>query len=301
MELSFKVEAEESIRLDKYLANKLEEMTRTQIQALIETGCILVNGKVVKPSYVVKPGDFVEIEIPELIPSEIVPEDIPLDIYYEDSDLIVINKPAGLVVHPAAGNPNGTLVNALLHHCGDLSGIGGVTRPGIVHRLDKGTSGLLVACKNDFAHRALSRDFAKHRVTRKYHAVVHGVIEHNFGRIEAPIGRSLQDRKLMAVVERGKDAVTNFRVLERFSENTYLELALETGRTHQIRVHMQYIGHPVVGDHQYGKKKDTYPQILLHAKTLGFTHPRTGKHMEWSSPLPDYFENYLNEQRKKDS
>lgn len=301
MELNILIETDENQRLDKYLAAKLEWMTRTQIKALIEDGFILVNGRIVKASYPVKRGDLVEVTVPDPEDSWLEPENIPLDVYYEDSDLLVINKPAGMVVHPAAGNRSGTLVNALLHHCKDLSGIGGIHRPGIVHRLDKGTSGLLVACKNDFAHRSLSKSFARRQVTRKYHAVVHGLIPHNYGRIEAPIGRSPQDRKLMAVMEGGRDAATNFRVLERFSEHSYLELSLETGRTHQIRVHMQYIGHPVVGDPQYGRKKDPVRQVLLHAQALGFNHPRTGKYLEWSAPLPDYFETHLNQLRKKDS
>lgn len=298
MELELLIENAENLRLDKYLASKLEGMTRTQIQSLIEDGNILVNGKAAKASYTVKNGDAVRVIIPEAEPCEIKPENIPLDIYYEDSDLLVINKPAGMVVHPAAGNYSGTLVNALLYHCGDLSGINGILRPGIVHRLDKDTSGLLVACKNDFTHRVLSKDFANRKVTRRYHALVHGVIEHNLGRIDAPIGRSPLDRKLMAVVEGGRRAVTNFQVLERFPENTYLELALETGRTHQIRVHLKYIGYPVVGDPQYGLKKEILPTgQLLHAKTLGFTHPRTGKYLEWTSPLPKEFEEYLNKLR----
>lgn len=203
MELNILIETDENQRLDKYLAAKLEWMTRTQIKALIEDGFILVNGRIVKASYPVKRGDLVEVTVPDPEDSWLEPENIPLDVYYEDSDLLVINKPAGMVVHPAAGNRSGTLVNALLHHCKDLSGIGGIHRPGIVHRLDKGTSGLLVACKNDFAHRSLSKSFARRQVTRKYHAVVHGLIPHNYGRIEAPIGRSPQDRKLMAVMEGG--------------------------------------------------------------------------------------------------
>lgn len=300
MELELLIQEDENIRIDKYLASQLEGMTRAQIQNLIETENILVNGKTVKASYLVKAGDLINIVVPEPIPSEIKPEPIPLDVFYEDADLIVVNKPSGMVVHPAAGNYEGTLVNALLHHCQDLSGIGGTLRPGIVHRIDKDTSGLLVACKNDYTHRALSRAFANKQVTRKYHALVHGVIDHNYGRIDAPIGRDPQNRKLMAVVEDGKDAVTNFQVLERFPEHTYLELALETGRTHQIRVHLKYIGYPVVGDPYYGLRRDKSPYgQYLHAETLGFVHPRTKKYLEWSAPLPEYFQEYLNNLRNE--
>jgi len=287
---------EVDIRLDKYLIDYLPEMTRTQIQQMIENEEILVNNKPTKPSYKLRVNDEVVVKYVEPKTLDIKSEEIPLDIYYEDSDLIVVNKPTGMVVHPAFGNYEGTLVNALMHHCKDLSTINGVIRAGIVHRIDKETSGLLVACKNDFTHKNLSKQFSSKTVTRKYIAIVHGVINHNLGRVDAPIGRSKEDRKLMAIVEEGKHAATNFKVIERFKDHTLLELSLETGRTHQIRVHMKYIGFPVVGDPQYGLRKDksNYGQYL-HAKTLGFIHPRTNEYMEFNSPLPDYFLEYLDE------
>lgn len=284
------------IRIDKYLIDYLEEVTRTQIQLMIDNEEILVNNKPTKASYKLRANDEVLIKLVEPKLLDIESEDIPLDIYYEDSDLIVVNKPSGMVVHPAFGNYKGTLVNALMHHCKDLSSINGVVRAGIVHRIDKETSGLLVACKNDFTHKNLSKQFSAKSVTRKYYAIVHGVINHNLGKIEAPIGRSKEDRKLMGIVENGKPAITNFNVIERFKDHTLVELVLETGRTHQIRVHMKYIGFPVVGDPQYGLRKDKSEHgQYLHAKTLGFIHPRTNKYMEFDSPLPDYFIEYLNE------
>jgi 23S rRNA pseudouridine1911/1915/1917 synthase len=293
-----KVVEDVDIRLDKYLIEHLDDMTRTQIQQMITNLEILVNNKPTKPAYKLRSNDVILVKIVDPVPLEIESEDIPLDIYYEDSDLIVVNKPSGMVVHPAFGNYKGTLVNALMHHCKDLSSINGVIRAGIVHRIDKDTSGLLVACKNDFTHKNLSKQFSSKSVTRKYIALVHGIINHNLGKIEAPIGRSKEDRKLMTVIENGKPAVTNFKVLERFKEHTLVELSLETGRTHQIRVHMKYIGFPVVGDPQYGLKKDKskYGQYL-HAKILGFIHPRRNKYLEFDSPLPDYFIEYLNDLR----
>ena len=242
-----KYEGQLNSRLDKYLVSELDEMTRNQIQRLINDGQVSVNGAHVKASYLLKENDLIEVCIPEPTRDDIEPENIPLDIYYEDQDIIVINKASGMVVHPAPGNYHGTLVNALLYHCQDLSGIGGVLRAGIVHRLDKDTSGLLVACKNDTAHRHLSLQFMNKEVTRIYYALVHGVINHNLGKIDAPIGRSRLNWQMMAIMEDGKQAVTNFRVLERFTDFTLVELALETGRTHQIRVHLKYIGFPVVG------------------------------------------------------
>ena len=293
------VEEDQTIRIDKYLFNELEDVTRTQIQLMIATKDILVNKEEVKPSYLLKKDDVIEIIFRDAVPNEVVAEDIPLDIYYEDSDLIVVNKPSGMVVHPASGNYSGTLVNALMYHCHDLSGINGVIRAGIVHRIDKDTSGLIVACKNDFTHKNLSIQFMNKEVSRKYNALAHGIINHNFGKIEAPIGRSPQNRQLMAVVEGGKHAITHFKVLERFAKYTLVELSLETGRTHQIRVHMKYIGFPIVGDPNYGPKNviGDHGQFL-HAKTLGFIHPRTNEYMEWDSPLPDYFTQYLEELRK---
>lgn len=285
-------------RLDKYLSSELDELSRTQIQDIIKSGNVLINKIKAKASTIVQTNDEVEITIPDPVTLDIVPENIPLDIYYEDSDVIVVNKPSGMVVHPAVGNYSGTLVNALMYHCKDLSGINGVIRAGIVHRIDKDTSGLLVSCKNDFAHRSLSEQFFHKTVKRKYYAICYGVIEHNYGKIDAPIGRSKDNRQKMGVVEGGKHAVTNFKVLERFDGFTFIELELETGRTHQIRVHMNFIGHPLVGDPLYGPKKviGDHGQFL-HAKTLGFMHPHTNEFLEFSSPLPDYFEEFLNELR----
>lgn len=300
MDKVIKITEDIDLRLDKYLIDIIEDKTRTQIQLMIENDEILVNNEPTKASYKLRKDDEILIIFEEPVNLDIIPEDIPLDVFYEDKDLIVVNKPSGMVVHPAFGNYQGTLVNALMHHCKDLSGINGVIRAGIVHRLDKDTSGLIVACKNDFTHKNLSKQFSDRTVTRKYIAIVHGIINHNLGKVEAPIGRSKEDRKLMGVVENGRLAITNFRVLERFSNHTLVELSLETGRTHQIRVHMKYIGYPVVGDPQYGLKKDKSDHgQYLHAQTLGFIHPRTKEYMEFNSDLPDYFEAYLNELREE--
>ena len=301
MELKlFKVEQEDAnIRRDKFLSKELEDISRTQIQDIIKSGKVLVNEKPSKASTIIFENDIIQIEIPDPVEVEILAEDIPLDIYYEDKDVIVVNKESGMVVHPAVGNYSGTMVNALMYHCKDLSGIGGVIRAGIVHRIDKETSGLLVSCKSDLAHKSLSEQFLNKTVKRKYYAVCHGEINHNFGKIEAPIGRDPQNRQKMAVVEGGKHAVTHFKVLERFNGFTLLELQLETGRTHQIRVHMAYIGFPVCGDPLYGPKKVIGKNgQYLHAKTLGFIHPRTGEELEFDSPLPDFFEEFLEELRK---
>jgi 23S rRNA pseudouridine1911/1915/1917 synthase len=255
---------------------------------------IKVNNEEARASYKPRRGDVIEITIREQIPQDILPEPIPLDIIYEDDDIIIVNKPQGLVVHPATGNYSGTLVNALMHHCQQLSNVNGIIRAGIVHRIDKDTSGLLVACKTDDAHRRVSMQFKKKLVTRVYETLVHGVIVHDTGRIDAPIGRHLDNRKLMAVTAGGKPAVTHFKVIERFAGHTRLELRLETGRTHQIRVHLQYIGYPVVGDPYYGAKKDENKNgQFLHAKILGIYHPRTGEFMQWEAPPPDYFQEYL--------
>ena len=290
---------EEANRIDKYLANELEDVTRSQVQLLINDEKVLVNNKVVKCNYILKTNDEIYVEIPDPVVADIKPENIPLDIYYEDSDVIVINKPSGMVVHPGNGNYEHTLVNALMYHCQDLSSINGTIRAGIVHRIDKDTSGLLVACKNDFAHKELSKQFMNKTVSRKYYAICYGVIPHNQGKIDAPIGRNPQNRQQMAVVENGKHAVTHFKVLERFDKYTLCEMVLETGRTHQIRVHMKYIGYPLVGDPLYGPRNviGDHGQFL-HAKTLGFTHPRTNKFIEFTSPLPDYYEEFLNELRR---
>ena len=274
-------------RIDKILVKALTDFSRTQIQMLIQDGHVLVNGKAIKASYKVEVNDEVMVHIPEPESTDILAEDIPLDIVYEDQDVIVVNKPTGMIVHPSAGIYKGTLVNALLYHCHDLSGINGVMRPGIVHRIDKETSGLLMVAKNDMAHASLSEQLQEHTVIRRYLALVHGLISHEFGRIEAPIGRDPKDRQKMTCTDKNaKDAITNFKVLERFKDMTLVECRLETGRTHQIRVHMQYIGHPVYGDPQYGLKRDdtTYGQYL-HAKILGFVHPRTGEDMYFESEL----------------
>lgn len=287
-------------RLDKFISDEIEEMSRNSAQILIKSNNVLVNGKCEKASYILKLGDKIEISVPDPVTDDIVAEDIPLDIYYEDSDVIVINKPSGMVVHPAVGNLHGTLVNALMYHCKDLSAINGVIRAGIVHRIDKDTSGLLVACKNDFSHQDLSQQFFNKTVKRKYYAICIGEINHNLGKIDAPIGRDPKNRQMMAVVDNGKHAVTHFKVLERFKGYTLVELQLETGRTHQIRVHMKYIGFPLLGDPLYGPKKvEGEHGQFLHAKTLGFVHPRTKELLEFDSPLPDYFKEKLEELRNK--
>ena len=289
----------EELRIDKYLASELDDMTRTQIQLLITDKNVTVNGNVVKSNYKLKLDDMIEITIPDPVECDILPENIPLDVYYEDEDLIVINKPSGMVVHPGNGNYEHTLVNALMYHCKDLSSINGVNRPGIVHRIDKDTSGLIVACKNDFSHKELSKQFMDKTVSRKYYAICHGVITHNQGKIDAPIGRNPDNRQQMGVVENGKYAKTHFKVLERFEKYTLCEMQLETGRTHQIRVHMKYIGFPVAGDPLYGPRKVVGNNgQYLHAKTLGFVHPRTGQYMEFDSPLPDFYEEFLKELRE---
>lgn len=288
-------------RIDKVLVKELSEMSRTQIQLLISDGNVLVNKKVIKASYKLEKNDDIAVHIPEPENTDILPENIPLNVVYEDSDVIVVNKPTGMIVHPSAGIYTGTLVNALLYHCTDLSGINGVTRPGIVHRIDKETSGLLMVAKNDKAHQSLSEQLQEHTVTRRYLALVHGLIPHEFGRIEAPIGRDINDRQKMTCTDKNsKDAITNFKVVERFKDMTLVECRLETGRTHQIRVHMQYIGHPVYGDPQYGQRRDdtTHGQFL-HAKILGFIHPTTGEEMIFDSELPDFFEEKLAELRSE--
>lgn len=298
-ELNFIYENEDSIRLDKYLVEMIPEESRTNIQNLIKANNVLVNEESVKANYKLVNGDEIEVIIPEPVLDTVLPEDIPLEVVYEDEDIIVINKESGLVVHPGAGNRDGTLVNALLFHCKDLSGINGIIRAGIVHRIDKDTSGLIVACKNDLAHRNLAKQFEKKEVTRKYHAICYGVIPHNLGRIDAPIARSKTNRQMMGIMEKGKNAVTNFKVIERLKEFTYLELQLETGRTHQIRVHMKYIEFPILGDPVYGPRNVYGEQgQFLHAKTLGFRHPRTNKFMKFESDIPIYFKEFIEEQKK---
>ena len=289
----------EDDRLDKYIASELEEMSRNSVQILIKNNNVLVNGKVEKANYILKNGDKIEISIEDPVESDILPENIPLDIYYEDNDVIVVNKPDGMVVHPAVGNTSHTLVNALMYHCKDLSAINGVIRAGIVHRIDKDTSGLLVACKNDFAHQSLSNQFFNKEVKKIYYAICIGEIPHNLGKIDAPIGRDIQNRQMMTVTENGKRAITHFKVIERFKGYTLLEINLETGRTHQIRVHMKYIGYPLLGDPIYGPRKveGSHGQFL-HAKVLGFKHPRTGEFIQFESPLPDYFNEKIEELKK---
>lgn len=295
------IEEQSGKRIDKVLAQMLPDFSRTQIQQLITGGHVCVNDKVVKASYKVESQDEVLVHIPEPESSDILPENIPLKIVYEDQDVIVVDKPSGMIVHPSAGIYTGTLVNALLYHCQDLSGINGVMRPGIVHRIDKETSGLLMVAKNDMAHQSLSEQLQEHTVTRRYLALVHGLIPHEFGRIEAPIGRDPHDRQKMTCTDKNaKEAITNFKVLERFKDMSLVECRLETGRTHQIRVHMQYIGYPVYGDPQYGlRRDDTTHGQYLHAKILGFIHPRTGEEMYFESDLPDYFEEKLTELRNQ--
>jgi 23S rRNA pseudouridine1911/1915/1917 synthase len=289
-------EGEAGKRLDVFLAGEAEDCTRSHIQKLIADGFTAVNGVTARASYKVKQGDLIRLEIPEPEGMETKAENIPLEIFYEDSDIIVINKPRGMVVHPAAGNYSGTVVNALLHHCGDLSGIGGVLRPGIVHRLDKDTSGLIMVAKNDAAHVSLARQLKDRQVTRIYLALVHGRVKEQAGVIEAPIGRDPKNRQKMAVVHKNaKQATTNYRVLKHFNEYTYLELKLETGRTHQIRVHLSFIGHPVVGDLKYGPSRPHFDLKgqFLHAAVLGFKHPRTGACLKFEAPLPDELEAVL--------
>lgn len=288
-------------RIDKLLMIYLGDMSRTQIQQLIRQQHVKINGNIIKASYKVEAGDQCEVSIPEPESTDILPENIPLDIVYEDSDVVVVNKPSGMIVHPSAGIYSGTLVNALLYHCRDLSGINGVMRPGIVHRIDKETSGLLMVAKNDLSHQSLSEQLQEHTVIRRYLALVHGLIPHEFGRIEAPIGRDPRDRQKMTCTDKNaKEAITNFKVIERFRDMSLVECRLETGRTHQIRVHMQYIGHPVYGDPQYGlKRDDTTHGQYLHAKILGFIHPRTKEEMYFESELPDYFSEKLAQLRQE--
>ena len=284
-------------RLDRWLSEQLDELSRSYIQKLIDDGAVLLNGHPAKAGGRLDTGDQVEITLPQSIEPDILPEDIPLDIVYEDEDVIVVNKPKGMVVHPAAGHYTGTLVNALMYHCGDsLSGINGVARPGIVHRIDKDTTGLIIACKNDHAHMRISEQLKAHTITRRYRAIVCGVLKEDNGTITGNIARHRTDRKRMAVVSAGgREAVTHYHVLERFKKYTYVECRLKTGRTHQIRVHMSHIGHPLLGDTVYGSAKDPYKLDgqCLHAMVLGFVHPTSGEYMEFTAPLPEYFERLL--------
>ena len=294
-------ELAEGERIDKYLSMLMPEMSRSYLQKLISGGCVTVGGKKVKASYRLSTGDTLRITVPDPVIPEILPEPIPLDIVYEDKDLLIVNKPKGMVVHPAPGHYTGTLVNALMYHCkDDLSGINGMMRPGIVHRIDKDTTGLLIVCKNDMAHKAIADRLAVHDITRAYRAVVYNNIKDDEGTIDAPIGRMAADRKKMGIDPRnGRHAVTHYRVLERFGSSTYIECRLETGRTHQIRVHMASIGHPLLGDTVYGPARDKYnlQGQALHAMTIGFIHPGTGQYVSFEAPLPEYFEKLLQKLR----
>lgn len=288
-------------RIDKYISLQNEDWSRSQVQTWIKEGRVTVDGEPVKNNYKLQAENELTLRVPPPREMAILPEPMPLDIVYEDSDVVVVNKPRGLVVHPAPGHYSGTLVNGLLAHCKDLSGINGVLRPGIVHRIDKDTSGLLMVAKNDKAHMGLAEQLKEHSVNRTYVAIVHGVIQHEMGTIEAPIGRDPKNRQQMAVVfENSKHAVTHFIVQERFKDYTLVELKLETGRTHQIRVHMKYIDHPLAGDPKYGPKQTLELNgQALHAKTLGFVHPRTGERLEFEAPLPEDLEQtiaYLRQQ-----
>lgn len=292
---------EEGERIDKYLSETLTDYSRSYLKNLIDEGRVQVAGKIVKGSFKVYNGAAITVNLPPVKDVKILPEDIPLDILYEDEDVILVNKPKGMVVHPAAGHYTGTLVNALMFHCRDnLSGINGELRPGIVHRIDMDTTGVVIACKNDAAHRFIAEQLKEHSIKRKYQAIVYGTFKENEGRIEGAIGRSKTDRKKMAIVPNGKPAVTHYKVLKNFSSpngNNYahIECELETGRTHQIRVHMTSIGHPLLGDNVYGVAKNPFKLDgqTLHAEMLGFIHPRTKEYMEFHAPLPDYFTKLL--------
>jgi len=294
---------ESGARLDLFLAGRFAQFTRSRIKNMIDEGFACVNGKAARAGQKLSAGDAVELDVPELREASAQPEDIPMDIVYEDGSLLVLNKPRGLVVHPAAGNGSHTLVNALLHHCADLSGIAGELKPGIVHRIDKDTTGLLVVAKSDEAHLSLSRQIGEKSAKRIYLALVEGNISEDHGRVDAPLGRSLMDRKKIAVVKDGRQAATEYFVLERFGDCTLVECHLETGRTHQIRVHMKHIGHPVVGDPVYGVRKQRFnlEGQLLHAAKLEFTHPVTGERMRFEAPLPEDFQRILDSLRRRNN
>lgn len=293
----YTISKEDEGRIDKFLSENMSDVSRSFIQKIIKDGKVLVDGQVIKANYKLKEEDEIRVIIPEPIELNIEGEDIPLDILYEDSELLVVNKPKGMVVHPSAGHYSGTLVNALMFHCkNQLSGINGVMRPGIVHRIDMDTTGSLLVCKTDFAHQNLAQQLKEHTITRKYHAIVHGNIKEDEGTVEGSIGRHPVDRKKMSMnAKNGKDAITHYQVLERFGNYTYIECQLETGRTHQIRVHMASIKHPLLGDMVYGPAKSPFKLQgqTLHAKILGFEHPRTGEYLEIDAPLPEYFTKLL--------
>lgn len=297
-EITDELEYLQGERIDKALSVLVDSVSRSFVQKLIREGAVFVGEKPVKANYRLRIDDVVSFELPENEEPDILPEDIPLSILYEDEDILVVDKPKGMVVHPAAGHYSGTLVNAAMYHCGNsLSGINGVMRPGIVHRIDRDTTGSLVICKNDMAHRALAEQFKVHSITRKYRAICMGVLKEDEGTIHKPLARDPKDRKRMAVTMKGngKDAVTHYRVLERLRNHTYIECELETGRTHQIRVHMASIGHPLLGDEVYGSGKNAYhlEGQTLHAWKLGFLHPRTLEYVEFDAPLPEYFQKLL--------
>lgn len=299
MNLHFVVtEEEQDVRIDRYLTERCENLSRSYLQKLLKAESVLVNEQPVKASYKVCEGDSISCFVPEAVEPEILAEDMELDVLYEDEDVILVNKPKGMVVHPAPGHFSGTLVNGLMYHCrGQLSGINGVMRPGIVHRIDKDTTGVLIACKNDFAHQSIAAQLKEHSITRRYQAIVHGVLKEDEGTIDRPIGRDTVDRKRMSINERnGKAAMTHYQVLQRFRGYTHIECRLETGRTHQIRVHMASIRHPLLGDTVYGPSAVPFKGLqgqTLHAGVLGFVHPRTGSYMEFSAPLPGYFTDLL--------
>lgn len=297
----FEIQENQQMRLDKYLAEQFPEQTRSYLQKLIKDGEVLVNGKNVKTGYQLSKGDEVSVNIPEPKELDVEPQKMDLDIVYEDDDVILINKPKGMVVHPAPGHTTDTLVNGLLYHCKDnLSGINGVARPGIVHRIDRDTTGILIVCKNDMSHNSIAAQLKEHSINRRYRALVHGNLKEDTGTVEGAIGRHPIDRKKMSINEKnGKPAVTHYTVLERFGNYTLIECKLETGRTHQIRVHMSSIGHPLVGDEVYGPAKSPFKLQgqCLHAMVLGFVHPRSGEYMEFSAELPEYFEELLRKLR----
>ena len=300
--LSFNINSEEEgQRIDKYLSIMIEGKSRSFIQGLIDEKKVKANSKVIKSNYKLKKGDFIEVEVPELVELNVSAEEMNLDIVYEDEDVLVVNKEKGIVVHPAPGNYTGTLVNGILHHCSDLSGINGVIRPGIVHRIDKDTSGILVIAKNDEAHNDLAAQFKEHSIKREYYALVEGKFSNVKGTVDKPISRDKKERIKMAINSDGKRAVTHYEVLEQYDKGVSLvKCTLETGRTHQIRVHMSSIGHPLVGDLVYGYKRQKFniEGQALHAKTLGFIHPRTKEYMEFTSELPNYFKELLEKLRK---
>ena len=294
----YPTDLESDVRIDRYLAKACPELSRSYIQKLLKSGQVLVNGSLIKSSYVVAADDHIEVDVPEAVEPEIEAEPMDLDILYEDRDIILVNKPKGMVVHPAAGHYSHTLVNGLMYHCKDqLSGINGVMRPGIVHRIDMDTTGVLIVCKNDMAHNSIAAQLKEHSISRRYQAIVHGVLKEDEGTVDAPIGRHQTERKKMCInYNNGRNAITHYQVLRRFEQYTYVECRLETGRTHQIRVHMASIHHPLLGDTVYGPSKCPVPSLIgqtLHAGVLGIIHPRTGVYMEFTAPLPGYFEKLL--------